>query len=76
MRDPNSGQGGGPETKPRHQFRVQHGVLSSRTLPPAGFGDAWRDVGVPEWETYHLPPSALPSGPVRDYYRWATGGAP
>lgn len=72
MRDPNSGQGGGPETKPRHQYRVHRGMLQTRCLPPQACGDAWADTGVPTWQQYDLPPSAMPDGPVREYYRWLT----
>lgn len=72
LRDPDSGPGGDPETKPRHQYRVIRGVLFSRRLPPESVGDTWRDTGVPSWEQYSLPPGAMPDGPVRDYYRWIT----
>ena len=58
MRDPNSGQGADPEHKPRYQYRLdpQTGCVMQRTLPPASVGDAWQDIGVPEWERGHTPP--------------------
>jgi hypothetical protein len=50
MRDPNSGQGGGPESRPRHQYLRAGGVVWTRTLPPEEVGDAWADTGAPRWE--------------------------
>jgi len=35
LRDPNSGQGSDPSSKPRHQYAVSMGVLYARRLPPA-----------------------------------------
>ena len=73
MRDPNHGCGR-IDDAPRHQYRVEHGILRTRRLPPESAGtDAWRDIGVPPWAQYDLPPSAMPDGPVRDFYEWRRG---
>jgi hypothetical protein len=58
LRDPNSGQGGGPDDKPRHQYLVADGVLWTRRLPPASVGDEWRDLPGP-WEAWT--PGLVPS---------------
>lgn len=66
MRDPNSGQSREPADKPRYQYRVDpaDGEILKRCLPPERVGDAWADIGVPEWEPSQTPP--------RDdlMYRW------
>ncbi|MDZ4391175.1 MAG: hypothetical protein U0974_15740 [Gemmatimonadales bacterium] len=58
VRDPNSGSDPDPASKPRFQYRVAEGteVIQTRCLPPVSVGDAWRDVGVPEWESTTTPP--------------------
>jgi len=64
LRDPNDGQDADVERKRRHQYRVEDGYLIRRTLPPASLGDAWEDIGVPEWEPIDPPPV----GVIRDYW--------
>ena len=57
MRDPNSGQSMDAADKPRFQYRVNaDGYVLSRRLPPESVGDAWQDIGVPEWEIGTTPP--------------------
>ena len=63
LRDPNSGQSSNPADKPRHQYRLADGYFVSRCLPPESVGDAWEDIGEPEWE-YRDPPR---SGPIADW---------
>lgn len=53
-RDPNSGQGGGPEDKPRHQYARAGGRLWCRRLPPESVGEEWRD-GPARWELVREP---------------------
>lgn len=66
MRDPNSGQSWDPEKKPRFQYRVnEDGDLVERRLPPASVGDAWVDIGAPEWEYIDTPPR---DELLRDYW--------
>lgn len=67
LRDPNSGQNLDPETKPRHQYRIEYWLLLRRVLPPASVGDRWADDNADEpwWE----PVLELPrSGPVLEYW--------
>lgn len=57
MRDPNDAQSSDPADKPRHQYRVTaEGDIVKRRLPPESAGDAWKDIGVPEWEYAQTPP--------------------
>lgn len=58
MRDRNSGQSMDPADKPRFQYRVDAdgGDVMTRCLPPESVGDAWQDIGVPEWEPATTPP--------------------
>lgn len=49
LRDPNSGQGGGPKDMPRHQYARAGGHLWTRRLPPETVGDEWID-GSARWE--------------------------
>lgn len=59
LRDPNSGLGADPDTKPRHQYRVEHWLLLRRVLPPA-------DGTAPWWE----PVLDLPRrGPILEYWQ-------
>jgi len=56
-RDPNDGQSNDPSDKSRYQYRVgADGYLQRRHLPPQHVGDAWRDIGIPEWETDYQDP--------------------
>lgn len=41
MRDPNSGIGWNPNTKPRHQYALLEAGPVARTLPPESVGDVW-----------------------------------
>jgi len=54
MRDPNEGQGGGPETKSRHQYVRAGGMIWRRRLPAESVGDEWRlqpgDEDPARWE--------------------------
>lgn len=69
MRDPNDGQSQDPADKARYQYRVEPGEgLLRRVLPPQRVGDAWLDVGVPEWE-----PAGEPVGGVLAAY-WEERG--
>lgn len=72
MRDPNSGLGFDPESKPRFQYRVHGNLLLTRRFPPASVGDRWRDdeIDEPWWEPVQLPPS--PSI-LRDYFEHEGG---
>jgi len=57
MRDPNDGQCADPRGKIRHQYRIDaRGAVLARSLPPETVGDAWADIGVPEWEPRTTPP--------------------
>jgi hypothetical protein len=60
MRDPNDGQSSDPAEKCRHQYRLDDGYVSKRRLPPEIVGDAWQDIGVPDWE------DCSPGGLVRE----------
>lgn len=68
LRDPNSGVGSDPETKPRHQYRVEHWLLLRRVLPAVSVGDRWLgdEIDAPWWE----PVLELPrvGGPIVAYY--------
>jgi hypothetical protein len=50
MRDPNDGQSSDPAHKSRYQYRAEEDGYAKRHLPPESVGDAWQDIGVPEWE--------------------------
>jgi hypothetical protein len=67
MRDPNDGQSPDPRDKARHQYRLYTGTaeIEYRRLPPESVGDAWLDVGEPQWE-----PHATPPEPDSLIYRW------
>ena len=66
LRDPNQGQGHDPRGKTRYQYRLdEHGNVLFRHLPPEIVGDAWEDIGVPEWEPSPTPPV---NSVVRDWW--------
>ncbi len=50
MRDLNDGQSSDPRRKSRYQYRVTETGYQERRLPPESVGDAWQDIGIPEWE--------------------------
>lgn len=57
MRNPNEGLSSDPKNKSRYQYRVtEDGDIEERRLPPESVGDAWRDIGIPEWEYSSTPP--------------------
>lgn len=65
LRDPNDGQDSDPAHKRRHQYRIsEDGRRECRVLPPESVGDAWRDIGIPEWEAFY----ERPQGVITTYF--------
>jgi hypothetical protein len=67
IRDPNSGVGADPVTKPRHQYKLlDDWLVVHRVLPPTSVGERWADddCDAPWWE----PMLDLPGGPVLDWW--------
>jgi hypothetical protein len=69
IRDPNSGQGRDPNSKPRLQYAVVSGRVVRRHLPPTSVGDVWADIGEPAWEP--VSESAYRWGLLRHWATWA-----